>query len=294
MHRRRFSGGGVTFGPGLTLGPAVKGLLIANFAVFVLQVITRSDALVQTFAFTPRLAFQQFELWRFVTYMFIHDGLWHVGLNMFVLWMFGTQLEGVWGSRSFVIYYFVGGVGGAVTYGLFSLVNEPMALMLGASGAVYAILLAYGVTFPNAVIMLFLVLPIKAKYLVVLFALIELLSMPRGGNIAHWAHLGGMVFGLAFLWFFGGLGRGRGRSLHDVVRSWRRWRGRARFRVVTPRNSAGPTPRRRGAGGRGGNGGTDGVSGDRIDAILDKISREGLESLTDEEKNILRRASRKR
>jgi len=293
---RRFDRG-TGFRPDLSLGPAVKGLLIANVAVFVIQNLARSaggvlgaGALVDALAFVPSRAFGGFEIWRFVTYMFLHGSFWHIAFNMFGLWMFGTQLERVWGARTFLIYYFVGGVGGAVTYGLFSLTGiNSMAYMIGASGAVYAILLAYGVTFPNAVILFMFLFPMKAKYAVAVFALIAFLSLPGGGDVAHLAHLGGMVFGFGFLWFFGGVGRRRGGSMADLERTWRRWRAKARFKVVRPDDS-GTRSRRRS--GRRGNG-RKRNNGSRIDTILDKISREGLDSLSDEEKEILRRASRK-
>jgi membrane associated rhomboid family serine protease len=299
VYGRRFAGGGVTFGPGFTLGPAIKGLLIANVGVYILQILTQTSdgmalhaPLVDRLAFVPSLAFGRFEIWRFFTYMFLHGGFWHIAFNMFGLWMFGSQLERVWGSRTFLIYYCIGGVGAALTYGVFSLTGaKAVSYMLGASGAVYAILLAYGVTFPNAILLMFFLFPMKAKYAVAVFALIEFLSIPGGGNIAHLAHLGGMVFGLAFLWTFGGLGRYSGRGMADLQRAWRRWRARTRVRVVRPDHRAGAAKRKRSHGGGNGSRGGD---GDRIDAILDKISRDGLDSLTDEEREILRRASRKR
>jgi membrane associated rhomboid family serine protease len=274
------------------MGPAVKGLLIANIAIYLIQIWSQNgNGMVQRFAFVPSLAFGELEVWRFVTYMFLHGSHWHLGFNMLGLWLFGSQLERVWGTRTFLTYFFVGGVGGAITYGLFSLTGaSAVSYMLGASGGVYAILLAYGVTFPNAILLMFFLFPMKAKYAVMVFALIEFLSIPGGGNIAHLAHLGGMLFGLGFLWFFGGLGRGTGRGFADLRTSWRRWRARARFRVVPP-NRDGRATRRDPRGGGNGNGR---APGDRIDAILDKISRDGLESLTDEEREILRRASRKR
>jgi hypothetical protein len=128
----------------------------------------------------------------------------------------------------------------------------------------------------------------KAKYAVAVFALIALLSIPGGGNVAHLAHLGGMVWGLGFLWTFGGLGKHSWGGMSDLQRAWRRWRARANFRVVRPeqRDSSRPAPRGGNGSGRGGE--------SRIDEILDKISRDGLNSLTEEEREILRRASKKR
>lgn len=195
-------------GMGASLTPAVKNLILANVALFVLQTLTgiksggRLDPVAQYLSFVPQLAIHELQVWRFFTYMFLHGGMFHLLFNMFALWMFGAQIERLWGSRTFLLYYFICGLGGSVTYGLFNLNPEGMgafAPMLGASGAVYGILLAFGMTFPDAVILMFMIIPMKAKYAVILFGLIELLSIPRGGSVAHLAHLGGMVAGFLFL-----------------------------------------------------------------------------------------------
>ncbi len=170
--------------------------------------------------------------------------------------------------------------------------------MVGASGAVYGILLAYGMMFPDAVILIGLILPMKAKYAVVLFGLIELLSTASGGGggVAHLAHLGGMASGFLFLRLtIGSLRAGTG-----LRNPWRNWRGRRRVRVVRPAaRDAGPRPfearggdaRPAGAGRQGA--GPSGVDRSEVDAILDKISREGLQSLTPQEQDTLRRAGRR-
>ena len=321
MNGRRTYGRGGGFGPGIGLGPAVKGLLIANGAVFVLQMLTASfnsarvfDPITVWFSFVPALAINEFQIWRFVTYMFLHGGFMHLAFNMFGLWMFGSRLEEIWGKRSFLIYYFVCGIGGSITYGLFSLGGISSIIpMIGASGAIYGILLAYGMTFPNAIILVMMVIPMKAKYMVMLFGLFEFLStMSTRGNVAHWAHLGGMAAGFIFLYTTTGMGRRRsarrgspggavggpgsgrgGPDLGNLRDSWRRWRTKSRLHVVRPdedRNDRGG--RSQNSRRQGGNG-ADGHE-ESIDKILDKISREGLESLSEAEKEILRRASRKR
>jgi membrane associated rhomboid family serine protease len=265
---------------------AVKILLIANLAVYVLQMLTRGGhrtGIVDEWAtFIPQDAIFGGQVWRFATYMFLHDDFLHIGLNMFILWMFGSQLEAFWGRRMFLIYYFVCGVGAAVIYGAFKLFGmESMIPMLGASGAVFGLLLAYGLTFPDNIILVFMILPMKAKYAVLIFGLIELLSMGGRGNVAHLAHLGGMAAGFIFLRLTAPqLARGGG-----LGRAWRNFRTRSRMRVVRPEDKP-----------RGGNGRDEtppSPEQKRVDAILDKISREGLQSLTEEEQDILRRAGRR-
>jgi membrane associated rhomboid family serine protease len=287
----RVYGRGTGFG-GRQTTSAVKILLIANLAVFVLQVLTRGGRplggiIDQWGSFVPQWAIFGGEVWRFVTYMFLHADFWHIGLNMFILWMFGSQLEALWGRRTFLIYYFVCGVGAASVYGVFKLFGyDSMIPMMGASGAVYGLLLAYGLTFPDNVILVFMILPMKAKYAVLIFGLIELLSMGSASGVAHLAHLGGMVVGFVFLRLTApGLARGGMGGTASLGRAWRNFRARSRMRVVRPED-----------GSRGGNGRDEAPPSPeqkRIDGILDKISREGLQSLTEEEQEILRRAGRR-
>lgn len=286
---------GTGYGYGRGQGPsAVKGLIIANAAVFVLQTLT-GGGLIQGlglmdrwFAFVPGLAVENLQVWRFVTYMFLHAGLFHIGMNMFILWMFGSQIEALWGRRTFLLYYFVCGIGASVIYGIFNLFGmSAWTPMLGASGAVYGLLLAYGLTFPNNLILVFFVLPLKAKYAVVLFGLIEFLSIPQGGSVAHLAHLGGMVTGFLFLRFTAPrLAKGAVGGLTDVQKAWRRFQARNRIRVVRP-------DERPKSGGNGQDPGPRTPEQTRIDEILDKISREGLQSLTEEEQDTLRRAGKR-
>jgi len=274
---------------------AVKGLIIANAVVFALQTVTggglmRGYGLVdQWLSFVPGDALAGLQLWRFVSYMFLHDGIFHIGMNMFVLWMFGSQVEALWGRRLFLVYYFVCGVGAAAIYGLFNLFGgSAWQPMVGASGAIYGLLLAYGLSFPDNVILMFMIIPMKAKYAVFLFGLIEFFSIPRGGSVAHLAHLGGMLTGFLFLQITApSLARGARGGLTDVQKRWRRFQARNRMRVVRPDEQ----PRR--PGGNGSTGPAKGADQARIDEILDKISREGLQSLTDEEQETLRRAGRR-
>ena len=135
-------------------------------------------------------------VWQIVTYMFLHGSLWHLILNMFIIWMFGTPLESVWGSNRFLNYYFVCGLGGALLSFLFSFNTT----VIGASGAGYGILLAYAILFPYSEIYVWGLFPVRARTLVIFMVIIEFASGISGGDgIAHFAHLGGMAAGFIYL-----------------------------------------------------------------------------------------------
>jgi membrane associated rhomboid family serine protease len=264
---------------------SVKALLIANITVFILMWLSPqvSNIFVRLFGLVPELAIPRLEVWQFFTYMFLHGGFWHLALNMFALWMFGPEIEAYWGRRIFLVYYFFCGLGGGLTYVATSW-GSPIPLV-GASGAIFGILLAYGMMFPDRRILLYFLFPIKAKYFVMIIGAFELLAsqQSRQDGIGHFAHLGGMLFGYLFLLY---ARRGGRRLSWAGLTSWWRRPRRSGFRVVG-RDAGGD--RGTGAGGDGG----DVPDRERVDRILEKISREGLNSLTPEEQDILRRASRK-
>jgi membrane associated rhomboid family serine protease len=277
--RPRPTGGG-SFGFRFPSSQTVNALLAANITVFILQLLMRGSlefGFLQTFGLVPAKVLPQFHLWQFGTYMFLHGGFWHLAFNMFALWMFGAEIENYWGRRTFLNYYFVCGLGGGLIYTLTSW-GSPVPLV-GASGAIFGLLLAYGMMFPDRQILLYFLFPIKAKYFVMILGAINLLSamQPNMDNVGYFAHLGGMLFG--YLYLKGGLGPGlalpRAGGLKEA---WHRRRMRSKMRVVSP-------------GQRSDDGGE--VDTERVNAILEKISREGLQSLTAEEEDILRRASRK-
>jgi len=138
-----------------------------------------------------------------VSYAFLHGGFGHLFFNMFALWMFGVQVENRWGSQRFGVFYFFCVVGAALTHLLF--VSAPVPTV-GASGGVFGILLAFGMMFPNQPIYLYFMVPIKAKYLVIGFGLLELWSGVSGtsAGVANFAHLGGMVFGFLLIQYWRG------------------------------------------------------------------------------------------
>ncbi|WP_288290350.1 rhomboid family intramembrane serine protease [uncultured Alistipes sp.] len=185
--------------------PVVKNLIIINVLVYMATAllpvgneIIRFCAL--WFGASP---FGEFHSYQFVTYMFLHASVEHIFFNMFALWMFGRTLEYELGSKRFLIYYMVCGVGAAlIQLATAYLTGEMPIQLVGASGAVMGLLLAFGVMHPNAVIMLLIPpIPMKAKWFVVIYGVIEMFLgwTGFGGNVAHFAHVGGMLWGLLLL-----------------------------------------------------------------------------------------------
>jgi membrane associated rhomboid family serine protease len=212
----------ISFGPG-PVSTAIKALIGANVVMFLAQSFVPS--LTRTLGLIPYQVFGQLRVWQLGTYMFLHGGLFHILFNMLALWMFGVELERTWGSRYFLKYYFVCGVGAALTTVLLSFVpgsfGEQLyySLTIGASGAVYGVLLAYAMYFPNRPIYMYFVFPIPAKYFVAIIGAISLLSsMGGGGGIAHTTHLGGLVAGYFYL------KGGRIHLLSEVKYRYMKWR----------------------------------------------------------------------
>jgi len=226
-----------SFGPG-PMTPAIKGLILANIVAFVATWVAQSADLIGIFGLRWDLIIGRFEVWRILTYLFMHGGLFHILFNMLALWMFGVELERMWGSRYFLKYYFVCGVGGALTMLLLGLLPVPAfaslysALTIGASGAVYGIMLAFALYFPNAPIILFFVFPVPARYAVMIMGGIALLSSMEsgGGGVAHAAHLGGLVAG--YLYLKGGR-LNLASELQYRFLKWRINRSRKRFDVYS-------------------------------------------------------------
>jgi membrane associated rhomboid family serine protease len=194
-----------TFGAG-AVTPAVKFLLIVNIAVFVivnvavysLQPFLESQIVIYL-GLVPYLVWQNFYLWQLFTYQLLHGGLLHILFNMFALWMFGCTLERRWGSEFFLKYYFVSVVGGGILNVL--LMPGQTVPSIGASAGIYGILLAYGLIYPNQIVYFYFLFPIKMKYFVLIIGGIEFYSSVTSGQsgIAHFAHLGGMLFGYLYL-----------------------------------------------------------------------------------------------
>lgn len=189
--------------------PAVKHLLIVNGLFFVgLSTPFIAEFLFRYGALWP-LGSGLFQPWQLVSYMFLHAGFAHIFFNLFALWMFGQAIENYWGTRRFTVYYFLTGIGAAV---LHMFIGGGGAPTVGASGAVYGILLAFGMMFPNRPIMLlFPPIPMKAKYFVAIFGVIEFISgiTRTDSGVAHFAHLGGMLVGYILIKFWRLRGEGQ-------------------------------------------------------------------------------------
>lgn len=183
---------------------AIKTLIIANVAAFLLQWLGRiagTNFVEYNFGLVPYRILHEFMLWQFVSYMFLHDThqFFHIFINMFTLYMFGNDLERVWGSQRFLTYYFVTGIGA----GLCSFLVNPEAttVTIGASGAIYGLLLAYGLLYPNRLVYLYFLFPVKVKWFVLFMGVIAFLTSISGSDpgVANIAHLGGILVGLVFL-----------------------------------------------------------------------------------------------
>ena len=249
----------------MRLSPAVKLLLIANTVSYLLGKVI-GPAYIHVFGLVPESVLSRFFIWQVVTYLFLHGCFFHLFFNMFALWMFGSELEWNWGSRFFLKFYFLTGIGAGIITVLFS--KMPGIPTIGASGAVFAVLMAFALTYPNRLIFLSFLFPVKAKYLMMIFFFIEFISGFRYviDGIGHLTHLGGML--IAYFYLRSGKVR---QSLAGGLERRKRKRG---IRVVKRRNDEQDRLKR------------------EVDRVLDKISKEGMENLTEEEWDILQRASR--
>ena len=230
--------GSMGFGPTFT-PPIVQRLLIANIAVFLLQVLTQGayDGLA---ALTPLALWGGGMLWQPFTYMWMHGGLGHLLMNMFVLWMFGSQLAMAWGPRRFLRFYLICGVGAGVIIGTVPFLLVGLHIMpsyilqvptVGASGAIYGVLLGYSLTWPDRTIMLiFPPVAFRAIWLIPILFFMSVL-FPGAGNVSHVGHLGGVVVGWLYLRSQGDTD-GRLPSWDQLKFRLKRWQMRRKLRAV--------------------------------------------------------------
>ena len=273
----------------------VKNLLIINglfyLATVAMDMVWHVD--LSDYLGLHYIGASDFSPYQFVTYMFMHGNFAHIFFNMFALWMFGNTLENAWGPKRFLIFYFVCGIGAGLTqelvqyiqlsdiiehYQYVNLGNRSvtvdeylnMLTTVGASGAVYGILLAFGMMWPNSRIYIYFAIPIKAKWFVIIYGLLELFSgFSSVDNVAHFAHVGGMVFGLILILYW------------RYEAGWRpRFLKKKDFGNGRPKSDWDYNKER--------------ADDDRkTDEILDKISKGGYDSLTKEEKEFLFKQSKK-
>ena len=212
-----------TFGPG-PVTPAVRALIILNVVGYLLPLVAPS--LTLWLGLVPALVVERWWVWQPLSYMFLHGGLFHLLFNMLALWMFGVDLERLWGTRFFVRFYFVAGIGAAITTLVMSLLplgfSEALyvSVTVGASGAIYGLLVAFAMMYPHRPIYLYMLFPIPARIFVLIVGAISFLSSisETSGGVAHATHLGGLLAGYLYL-------AGRRGGLVSTLRSqWLRWR----------------------------------------------------------------------
>ena len=227
------------FSTGRFVPPGVKWLMIVNFALFVLYffaVRTGLGDLFTPFKLVPGMVLKLFCVWQLFTYMFLHDpwSFWHILFNMLTLWMFGADLERTWGTKRFLQYYFLCGVGAGICVVVGNLLfGDLNSATIGASGAIFGLLLAFGVLFPDTTVYFSFLFPIKAKYFVIIMGAIAFLSTfgSTGSGVSHVAHLGGMLFGYAYLRSQGKRGVNVLAEARDYYSRWRLARAKRKFRV---------------------------------------------------------------
>ena len=259
-------------------------LIIANVSVFVIQLLFSTigasiitampgsnledgmtqqirlgpDSFTGLFWLHPAYAVGKLWLWQFVTYMFLHSihDPWHLIINMLVLWMFGSEVERAMGTKKFLTMYFTAGI----FAGIFCCIFTPGSPILGASGAIFAIEIAFAMFFPNTTV-IFFIFPIKAKYLVMIFAGITIFNciIPSSGNVAHFAHLGGLLYGFLFIRYES--------RFSNFVASWQVQQHEKEYRREKDIRR-------------------------KVDQLLDKVNREGMKNLTRKERAFLKDASK--
>lgn len=206
----------------------------------------------------PPDAIGNFWIWQLVSYMFLHSisDPWHLIFNMLVLWMFGSEVEKAMGTKKFLLLYFTAGVFAGVCCCLFT-PNNPI---VGASGAIFAIEVAFAMFFPNSMVF-FYFFPIKAKYLVMLFAAFTIINciLPKSGHVAHFAHLGGLLYGFLFIKYSSG-----------ITVMFKNWAERKKLNASREHENL----------------------QEKVDLILEKVHKDGMASLTRKERAFLNNASK--
>lgn len=243
---------------------AIKVLIGINTGLFILKFIAKSQIdLARVFGLSAGTVWPM--IWQPVTYMFIHGDVFHVLINMFVLWMFGSEMESIWGRTQFLRYYFLTGIGSGLVWLLFN-IGTPWSVLIGASGAIYGILLAFGMMFPNRTVYLYFMIPVKVKWFVLFLGIVAFISsFNNHSNISHLTHLSGMVIGYIYLQYY---------------RRWKDFRfaiykRMKEFRISIKDKKDRSIKRQQ-----------------KVDQLLDKINEQGYESLTEQEKTFLYKASK--
>ena len=245
---------------------AIKLLVSINFIIFILQTISSSETVFfPLFGLVPKLVWSDFMLWQPFTYMFFHGGVWHVLINMFVLWMFGGELERLWGKNRFLKFYFYTGIGAGLITMIFNF--NSIVPIVGASGAVYGILLGYGLIYPNRKIYLYGIIPVKSIWFVFSVGFLAFISsIDNNSNISHLTHLSGMFVGYILL-----------KKPFNLNKVWFSIRKKS-IEYSVKKDEAIQAKRKN--------------LEKELNIVLDKINREGYNSLTRAEQDVLYKNSK--
>lgn len=304
------------FGGFSVFPPVIKNLLIINGIVFFFQMLgerivvssgfTLSDIITKYFALIPvnglvagRIGVESltwnFYPWQLITYQFMHGGFWHIFFNMFMLWMFGMEIENILGSKKFLTYYLICGIAAGLSQLFIAPLFSNPAPTIGASGAIFGVMIAFALMFPDRYIFLYFLVPIKAKYLIGFLIVFEFLAIDSAqSQVAHLAHLGGALAGFLFIMFdknidvplkrmwnisSGYRSQSQFKNLFDgITDKFKRRKDdieEADYYDINQKKDS------------------DAISQAEIDAILDKISQSGYQNLTEREKRILFEVSKK-
>lgn len=288
--------GGFSFFP-----PVIKNLLIINGAVFFLMMLMQNilfrgvpaeRVIIHYFALMP-IESGNFQIWQLVTYQFLHGGFSHILFNMFALWMFGVEIENSWGSKKFLTFYLISGVGAGLLHMFVSpILTGVGAPTIGASGSVYGIMIAFAMMFPERLIYLYFLIPIKAKYLITFLIIMEFMLVDSASSgVAHLAHLGGALVGFLYIMFdkntnvqFKTMFKKKRSNPFDNTYSNTSYSNSTFYK--TPSNKVEDAdyyeipPNQE-------------ITQEEIDKILDKISQSGYSGLSEREKKILFEASKR-
>jgi membrane associated rhomboid family serine protease len=291
------------FGGFSVFPPVIKNLLIINVVVFFIQMIANNLMLGGKplwyvlniwFALNPLNEGFNFQVWQLITYEFMHGGFSHILFNMFALWMFGMEIENIWGSKKFLIYYLVCGVAAGLAQLFISPLYSSPAVTIGASGAIFGVMIAFAMLFPDRHIFLYFLIPIRAKYLIGFLFILEIFWIgDAGSNVAHLAHLGGALAGFLFIMFDKSIDVPLKRMLN--ISGYRRnntfnnpfsgLSGKFKKRSQNIEDASYYDINQKKDG--------EEITQQEIDTILDKISQSGYQNLSEREKKILFEASKK-
>ncbi|MFH1250538.1 MAG: rhomboid family intramembrane serine protease [bacterium] len=253
---------------------AVKNIIVANLAVFLFMTLFQTERFfLYYFGLAPQFVWGRGFVWQLFTYLFIHGSFGHIFMNMFVLWMFGSEIENAWGKNEFYKFYFITGIGSGLITLLFSL--HSTIPVVGASGAIYAILVAFAMMYPNRLIYFYLLVPIKAKYFVLIMGVITFFSSftQGSGGISYLTHLGGIIIGFLYLNNRNLASKIRFRMPHITIKN-----PFANFIRKVDKESKAPDINLHG---------TEQTMREELDRLLDKINKTGYEKLSETERRNL-------